>query len=62
MKLFARIARLFRPDEERPDHPLTAQERLEEATHSEHVWTEAQKMGGPNAWGRVDVEHDFEDR
>jgi hypothetical protein len=62
MKLVARLARLLRPDDERPDHPLTARERVEEATHSEHVWTEAQNIGGANSWGRVDVEPDFEGR
>jgi len=36
--------------------------RVEDATHSGHVWNEAQNIGGANSWGRVDVERDFEDR
>jgi hypothetical protein len=59
VQLINKIGRLLRPEVERPDHPLTGQERVDEATHSDHVWTEAQNIGGANSWGRADVEHDF---
>ena len=44
----------------KPDHPLTAGERVDEATRPQHWWEQAQEVGGANSWGRVDAERDFE--
>ena len=54
-----RFWKRFRRRERKPDHPLDANERVEEATHADHWWEYAQEIGGANSWGRVDAEQDF---
>jgi hypothetical protein len=55
-----RLWKRFRRRERKPDHPLDAGERVDEATRPQHWWEEAEEVGGANSWGRVDAERDFE--
>ena len=59
MKLRDRIIRWWKPAQWRDDHPLDASERVAAETRDKHWWETAQNVGGPQSWGRVDVEDDF---
>ena len=54
-----RLWKRFRRRQRKPDHPLDANERVEEATRPHHWWEHAQEVGGANSWGRVDAERDL---
>ena len=54
MRLLDRLRRWWSPGRWAEDHPLSAEERLDERLHEAHWWNEAQNVGGPNSWGKVD--------
>jgi hypothetical protein len=62
MQLLDRLHRWWKPAQWQDDHPLSADERLAEELHESHRWNEAQNVGGPNSWGRVDPNRDLRSR
>jgi hypothetical protein len=52
VRLFQKLRRWWKP-QRLPDHPLSEPERIAEVMHSDHFWSEAQKIGGPGGRGVI---------